>query len=567
MAYTNNLYKRSIYFEILSINDDGSDGKLQESFAFTIPPTNIEISQEQRVTTTPTPGGFFVDNYGLGAAKISITGDTGNQQAKMTVLGSDKTERKLTGQEAWFEFRDRIVRYSLENQEYRMKFYDLTNKGSSDIFQPISTNSITTARPSNAEAWEVVLDQSSLRKTSAKPFFYPFTINLTGIKPLGTYTPQATTKTTNVLTQIADQINAVTVELNALNGKLNTFLANNFEYISQITSVSGAVVNFTKSLNSFSATFTEYQNKLAGLTANVISDSEELLTEGVNLIEFPYDALTTAQTQLEGLSTYLEILIDDAVADGKNVLDKYDWIENDDPVSSLSSTKTAIEYNFNQIVQIAKQGASYEPVGAVSVNDEVYQVYGLTTYTVKGSTRLDRLAYEQYGDTAYKDVICALNEVYSNDELTSGDTLKLPILEVSTRYADNAVYNLPEEASDVIGRDAKLDSNGAFVCSPTDYILVTNDDNLLQAVACRLAEKQGRQIQHGTYGIVTEIGSALTADASFEYLQVGLQETLVQDPRITDVYNLKFLIDSDKIYQTFSFDTITKEQLEYAEGL
>ena len=69
------LYKRSIFFEIVSLNQAGEPQTVLESFAFTIPPMNIDIIQPQRVTTTPTPAGYFIDNYGLDGAQITYGRD------------------------------------------------------------------------------------------------------------------------------------------------------------------------------------------------------------------------------------------------------------------------------------------------------------------------------------------------------------------------------------------------------------------------------------------------------------------------------------------------------------
>ena len=83
----------------------------------------------------------------------------------------------------------------------------------------------------------------------------------------------------------------------------------------------------------------------------------------------------------------------------------------------------------------------------------------------------------------------------------------------------------------------------------------------------RLAEKKNRQVRDGTYGIVAQIGDALNNEAPFEFIAISIEETLVQDPRIIDVYGLNFQGSGDIIHQEFKFDTITRIAIVYREGI
>ncbi len=562
MAFPN-LYKRSIFFEILSLNEAGEPQTILESLALTIPPSSIDIVQTQRVTTTPTPGGFFVDNYGLGSAKITITGDTGNYEDRLTILGPGKTPRRLTGQEVYFEFRDRIARYSLNNENYTMRFYDLTHKGNINIFQPVGTNTISRY----SEAWEVVLDESALRRSSAKPLFYPYSISLTGIRPLGTFNPRLSDTALGFISDIRALIDTVTIAVASFESDMQAFVDQNLEYISEVTGIFTSVTAFATQLTSFTDSIIEYEQKLGGLFGEVLSETEATLTAGFQIISFPYDTLETARQQLEDVRDQTESLLETAVTDGKNVLDKYDWDVDSDPVSEISQNTTAIEEPFNTIMLTAKQDSSYEPIGAVAVNGVVTPIYGFTPFVVQENTRLDKIARDVYGDPDLKDIISGINGIYSNDELVPATIIKIPILQPNVRYANNSVYNIPDERDDVIGRDADVNESGVFVLNANDYSFVSNDDNMRQTVGFKLAEKRGRQIRDGSYGIVTQIGEALNDEAPFEFLSVSLSETLVQDPRITSVYDLNFLADGDKIYQEFKFDTITRPAVTYKEGI
>lgn len=563
MAF-NDLYKQSIYFEIYSTNQSGEAQTLKESFAFTIPPSSIDIIQPQRITKTPTPGGYFVDNYGLDGAQISINGETGNDESRLTVLGPGKAPRYISGQDAFFEFRNRIVRYSDKSEDYVMHFYDLTHKGAVNIF---SARAQARRLQYKTEAWEVVLDDFASRRNSAKPFFYPYSINLTGVRSLGEFNPRLARTGLGALSEIRNTIDDVSNAVSAFTANVDNFLSDNFEYLTEMTDILSAANGFMDQLTSFTGLFTEYEQKLEGLFDDVISQSSEFLTSGIQLISFPYDVLDTAKTELADFSSKTIEFLLKASNEGKAVIDKYDWEKTIDPVSELSQSLIDVQTPFNEMMLTAKQGASYEPIGAVAISGVVSPVYGFSPYIVQGNTRLDRVARDTFGDPDMKDVISSINNVYANDELISGTVLKLPILEPRTRFSNNAVYNTPSERDDLLGRDAMINDDGVFVTDPSDYALTANEDTVLQAVSHRLAEKKGRQIRNGSFGVVSQIGAALSIDSTFEYLNVSLVETLIQDPRITDVYSLNFSVNGDKIYQEFKFDTITKKAVEYKEGL
>lgn len=552
------LYKRSIFFEILSI-----DGSVLESFAFTIPPSSIEIVQPQRVTATPTPGGYFIDNYGLDGAKITIGGETGNGEARLTILGKGKSPRSLTGQDAYFEFRNRIERYSQKNQNYVMRFYDLTHKGAVNIFRKNAFEQVA----KHTEAWEVVLDESAVKRSSAKPFWYDYSINMTGVRPLGTFNPRLAKLGIGLLSSIRESIDTVNDAVTQFNDNLQFFLDNNYEYITDITDIFTSISALTSQFSRFTNMFIEYEQKLGGLFQNVLSTTEDILNDGVQVISFPYDALETARQELAIIRVKTENLLINAKADDKDILDKYNWNKTTDPVSEISEDNTRMEIPFNRIVMTAKQNASYEPIGAIAINGLVTPIYGYTIVIVKENTRLEVLARDIYGDPEFKDLISAINGVYSNDELVVGSSLLIPILTPDVRYANNAVFNIPGEKDDLLGRDAKVDENGEFVTDPGDYALTSGIETVLQAIVFRLSEKKDRQVRDGSYGIVVQIGSALNSDAPFEFIAVSLLETLVQDPRITDVYDLNFIGSSDTVQQEFKFDTITQLAVIYQEGV
>ncbi|MDC7221548.1 MAG: DUF2634 domain-containing protein [Spirochaetales bacterium] len=560
-TYTGTLYTRSCYFEIYSKNSEGTAQTLQESYAFTIPPSSISITQKQRVTVTETPGGNFVDNYGIGNATIAINGDTGNQESRLTILGAGKTAQYLTGQNAWFEFQRRIQRYSAKSQDYIMYFYDLTNKASSDIF----TN--TSNFGAYSEAWEVVLDDSSVNRTSSKPFHYPYNITLIGVRKLGEYNPRGAKNKLGFLSDITTAIDNATASVELLKARVETFLYNAGSYVEDALGIFDSISNFTESIASFSTSFDVYVDQLSGIFSTAISETEDTLTSGLQIVSFPVDALESVKENIDTLVSDTNDMLDSVREAGDSVLDKYDWDNDNDDASQISEYLADVEKYYNEIVLSKKQSASYDPVGAIAIDGVVTSVYGYETYNVKENTRLDRLSNDIFGDPDFKDVISSVNGLYADDELTVGDEILVPIFEPKTRYANNAVYNSESTNTELLGRDIYIDDDGIIQTQGNDYLVTTGEETILQAVQRKLAEKKGRQIRDTSYGILREIGEALDGNAPLSLMKVGLEETLIQDPRITSVNNVDFFIDGDVVYQAFGFDTITKSAVQYKEVL
>ena len=440
MAYPD-LHKQSIYFEILSLNSDGTPGSIVESFAFTIPPSNLEIVQPQRVTKTQTPGGYFVDNYGLDGAQITISGETGNEESRLTIIGPKKTQTELTGQEAYFKFRDTIVYYSEKNQNYTMRFYDLTNKRAVNNTLGNTFNRIVQL----SEAWEVVLDESALRKSSAKPFFYPYTINLTGIRRLGTFIPGAAKTEVGAISETKNIIQLASDALLAFQNGMDSLAGEFFEFLEPMSDLTRSIDTLKNQIIYFENSVIEYEQKLGGIFEDVVSSTTSIITEGIQLIKFPYDILETArQEYLTVESKTIDLIELIRSVDGKDIIDYYDFEEWFTPSQKLSIFLESLGQPISKMVVTAKQGAAYEPIGAVSINGVVVPIYGFTTITIKENTRLDILARDLFGDPEFKDVISALNGTYSIDELVVGDVLTIPLLTPDVRYATNAVYTVPE---------------------------------------------------------------------------------------------------------------------------
>ena len=68
-------YDKSILFEVVK----RSSGDVVDSFAMSIPPGSIRTSLPQRECITDTFDGVFIDDWGIGKQRISISGTTGGK--------------------------------------------------------------------------------------------------------------------------------------------------------------------------------------------------------------------------------------------------------------------------------------------------------------------------------------------------------------------------------------------------------------------------------------------------------------------------------------------------------
>jgi hypothetical protein len=542
---------------------DGIPNRVLESFALTIPPENIRIKQKQRKSETPTPGGIFIDNYGLGTADITISGTTSNHEGRLTIVGPNKAPQFYDGQQAYFELRNRIVRYSEGTENYTMRLYDLTHKGTVNLFRRDPTQGLS----KYTEAWEVSLNDFDVNRSKAMPFFYPITIDFTGIKPIGVFNPRAAKNLVGTLSDIREAIDKVRDAISTFNARLTLFLDNAYEFLNDIVDIQRSLVSLSQQVTSIENSILDYEKKIGGLFDEVINNTETFLSTGLQTIAFPFNVFSEGKDIVKELRLETEELIQNMELSGY-MPREFSWEESSDEVGNFSQMIFNVESPIMDMMRFAKQTASVEPVASVSINGINTPIYGFAKTNVIEGTSLDRLAFEYYGDPEKKNIISAINEIYSDDEMIIGTELKLPLFQPSTRYNQNLVYNVPNESLDLLGRDAKLDENGNFVFEESgDYAVTTGVDTVAQSIYLRLSEQRGRQVRNPSFGILTAIGNPINNDIPLEYLSTSLKETLLQDPRIIDVFDLNVYPNEDQVIQEFRYRTIDNEVKKYTAGI
>ncbi|GHU22189.1 hypothetical protein FACS1894172_15260 [Spirochaetia bacterium] len=134
----------------------------EESFTFSVPPESEELTYTQRKTETKTFGGLHIDEYGVDAVRIVLSGSTINQSLKLIYKAG--SESWLSGEDEIYLLRDLLVKYKTgkENLDKKVFLYDLSKSG----------------RQGNS--WQVAIGDFKIRRSKERPFTYNYTIEFTG---------------------------------------------------------------------------------------------------------------------------------------------------------------------------------------------------------------------------------------------------------------------------------------------------------------------------------------------------------------------------------------------------
>ncbi len=141
----------------------------EDVFTFSLPPESEELSYTQRKAETKTFGGLHVDEYGIDAVKITLSGSTVNQEIKM-IYRRPKDSKWLTGEEEIFYFRDLIQKYrSLDtltgpnSRDRKIMIYDLSKT---------YMNMGVSERNNIKNYWQAFPGDFKIRRSSERPFTY-----------------------------------------------------------------------------------------------------------------------------------------------------------------------------------------------------------------------------------------------------------------------------------------------------------------------------------------------------------------------------------------------------------
>jgi len=189
------------------------------------------------------------------------------------------------------------------------------------------------------------------------------------------------------------------------------------------------------------------------------------------------------------------------------------------------------------------------------VDEKTYRIYGYILVTADQTTTLERLSIKYYGSVDFIELIAIFNKIKSDGEITAGDIIKIPVLVKGEISEQNYIYS--DLRNDIYGSDIRLDSLGNIVVMASgDIARVEGIENLVQAANLRLNTHLGSRFRLTIYGIKDSIGFALGETTPVAYIITSIKETLIQDPRIDKIDNIRLKIDGDVLNTSLNIHSI-----------
>jgi hypothetical protein len=548
MPAVKEMYKKSILFEIV---EKGHFSTPIEAFTLTIPPESLEIEENQRISETETFGGIFLDDYGEGLKNIRISGHTGGSTVRKTYVGpSFKLERvnEFDGRSAFFHFRDRLMRYkSYKSKDRTYENYDMYVYDLSTI--PPNWDFERNPPENFVEAYVCFLKKFKMNRSKERPFFYNYSIELVAVRIIGNYVelPREIIPTEN---NTRKWLAAIRRGLRLTKGYFTTVR----NAMDQVDNILDVVDDLESQLNAF----IDQTGDLVYYPFALASRTMVMMVELEDLVENAETEITVTQGKIK--STYYGVL--SALRESSAA-----------SAALVTYAKTPGAYG-NEIRRISREDARLQSAitrfGGLSEDESeitskvlgqdisgetTYYIYGYILVTAVQDTTLERLSIDYYGSVGFVELIAVFNKIKGDDEIATGDIIKIPVITKGKTPENNLVYT--ELRNDVYGSDIKLDNSGKIVAMASgDLARIEGIENLVQAINLRLNDQLGSRLRLALYGIRDSIGFAMGETTPVAYVMANIKDTLMQDPRVDGVENIRLKVDKDKIYTSMSIHSV-----------
>jgi hypothetical protein len=595
------LYKKAYLIEFYADNQDNPT----DVFTFSIPPESEELTYSQRKSETKTFGGLHVDEYGIDAVKIVLSGSTVNQSLKLIYRG-EQSSKWLTGEEEIYYLRDLIMKYrSIENLQKpakgRIQIYDLskTAEGSST---PVKNY------------WQAFPGDFKISRSDDRPFTYKYSFEFTGVslkegkefefqaesEPNFQSTPDTQNSSTSdstsssttptptpdpdpnpgsddttvdlppgkpkFLKDIMEKLVKALDFVDGINGKVNNVL----DYVNQV----GKLLKVLGNIMSYSTA------TLTGIIDSIGDSISGLIDGFTNIVNGVKSVLSLPRTiQLKALNVGLELqnatkglvkAVDSLSKEcrdmftseyweiPKEVLDQY-GMSNEEFKDSVSMMLKQAENTANEMAAAAKSSNIPEvTIGnpdSETGEQRIILSYGDTSVMIKDTDTLESLAKKYFSDPDRAIDIATYNSVGSLGDLKPGDIIKIPITTRTQQMRRNLIFARREER-DNYGKDIMLSDDGLIMASTSgDYELISGARNLSQAILLRLRESVTKRIRLNTYGIRTNISDPT---AGVAYIISSIDLTVNRDPRVASVDGIRFSGLGDYLNVNVDYGDINK---------
>ena len=163
---------------------------------------------------------------------------------------------------------------------------------------------------------------------------------------------------------------------------------------------------------------------------------------------------------------------------------------------------------------------------------------------ITSETTLEGIAKTMFGDAGKASDIAVYNGIASLEGIEPGSVIYIPILDQSKSFSDNLIYANKEDR-DSFGVDVQLDGGEIVVSGNGDIEQGSGRENLNQAVLLRLQENVQNRIRVTMYGIRSTIADPVAGAA---YLLASIEQTLLNEPRILEIEDIRYSGQGDNVY-------------------
>lgn len=214
--------------------------------------------------------------------------------------------------------------------------------------------------------------------------------------------------------------------------------------------------------------------------------------------------------------------------------------------------------------KIKERQTTYEPIVYVDNdgNDAVAYAYDSKKIRMSSTMTLDSIAAKYLGNPDYASIIAYYNGIQNEHEISAGTVIKIPILTPNKANSSNRIYAIPGD-SDNYGRDIALDDNGDFSVSGNDFATVKEIENLNQAISMRFTTASDKRIRLNAYGIKAQIGETAVKN----YLFSTVEQTVLADPRVSEINDISMKGDNDKVYIAVTYTDLNGNQQKTNEEI
>lgn len=229
-------------------------------------------------------------------------------------------------------------------------------------------------------------------------------------------------------------------------------------------------------------------------------------------------------------------------------------VTDDDRKDSLIDAEAELNSLVCKMVACVKQKQTmYEPIVYVDSegNDAIAYAYDSRKIRMSSTMTLDKIADKLMGSADYASLIAYYNNIQNEHEIEPGTVIKIPILSPDEANTSNRIYGVPGD-TDNYGRDIAFDDNGDFAIQNGDFAVTNSVENLNQAIAMRLTTAAEKRIRLNAYGIKSQIGE----DAVKNYLLSTVEQTVIADPRVSEINEISAQAEGDKIYISVDYTDI-----------